>query len=165
MILIFVSLLFACSSDDNTTSMNFTSNIKVDGVPFTPDKAKVVNVVPNSSGEESKVFTLEKGTFGEDNYEAIVVIIKYSSSSSVAPNGVYDFGIGEVGETLFAQGSYKKGDGSNFYSLAGYTIQVTSLEINKYKLEFQNVQAVGINSNIIKIISGTFEGDMLVNNN
>lgn len=45
------------------------------------------------------------------------------------------------------------------YSLAGYTVQVTKLlGDSKYKLDFQNVQAVEINTGNIIIISGSCEG-------
>lgn len=153
--LIFSLLLIGCKSDDDSLPENnkiINSTIMVDGVAFVPTELKVMNGTPNFSEEESLVFTLKNTSQNEQ----IIVKIDYPNSST-APDGIYNFGIGEIGTMLFAQGSY--GKGSNYYSLAGYTVQVTSLGNDKYKIEFQNVQAVNINSGLIVVISGYCEGD------
>jgi hypothetical protein len=153
---LFVVLVSSCSSDSPSSS--FTTSITADGIEFKPTKAKIADAVATIAGEDALSFTLEKGTINTTSYEAIVFKINYPLTSSSAPNGIYDFGIGVIGETLFAQGYYNKGD--VFYDLAGYTVKVTAFGNNKYKLEFQNIQAINpINSSLI-IISGVFEGKM-----
>lgn len=128
----------------------------IDGIQFLPTKVKVVNGVSSTVGEAVLVFSLTKGNLNSDNNESLVFKIIYPIASSIAPNGIYDFGIGVTGTMLFAQGDYSKG--STIYSLAGYTVKVTSLGNNRYKLEFQNIQAVNINNGNIIIISGFYEG-------
>jgi hypothetical protein len=147
-------LVLSCSSDDNNQSVN--TNILVDGVAFTPTSYKVENGTSNPLGEASLVFSLTKGTLNTANYEALVFRIYYPLTSSSAPTGIYNFGIGQTGTMLFANGSYAKG--TAFYSLAGYTVQVTAFGGKKYKLEFQNIEAVGFSNSSIKIISGYCEG-------
>jgi hypothetical protein len=157
-IFIFFSLvalaLTACSSDEEAA--NFTSDITADGMAFVPTKAKVTNGTANFEGEAALVFTLEKGTVNTADFEAIVFSINYPLTSSSAPSGTYDFGIGVIGEVLFAQGSYAKGN--QYYSLAGYTVKVTAQGNNNYKLEFQDIQAVDFNNQNVIIVSGYFEG-------
>jgi hypothetical protein len=153
-VLVFSLFLVSCQSDDNGSKVNLiNSTIKVDGIAFVPNEIKVENGTPNFSGEGSLVFTMKNTSENEQ----LIVKIDYPLTSSSAPNGVYDFGIGVIGTMLFAQGNYSKG--INYYSLAGYTVQVTSLGNNKFKLEFQNVQAVSINTNTISIITGYCEGN------
>ena len=147
-------LLTACSSSEEAA--NFTSDITADGMAFVPTKAKVTNGTPNFEGEAALVFTLEKGTVNTASYEAIVFSINYPLTSSSAPSGTYDFGIGVIGEVLFAQGSYVKA--SNYYSLAGYTVKVTAQGNANYKLEFQDIQAVNFTNQNVIIVSGYFEG-------
>ena len=143
------------SSDDNSTSV--VSNIFVDGVAFNPASFRVDNGSSNALGSSSLVFSLTKGTINTANYEALIFTIEYPLTSSSSPNGTYEFGIGETATTLFANGSYAKG--TKFYSLAGYTVKVTVLGESKYKLEFQNIEAVGFPNGDEKIISGYCEGD------
>ena len=85
------------------------SNILVDGAAFAPTSFKVVNGTSNQPGEASLVFSLTKGTLNTAGYEALNFTVKYPLTSSSAPNGTYDFGIGEIATTLFANGSYAKG--------------------------------------------------------
>lgn len=142
--------LVNCSSDDSGSS-TITSNIKIDAVNFVPNKLTVSDA--SNEQEGSLVFALTKSS----TQESIVVKINYPLNSSSAPNGTYDFGIGETGTMLFAQGSYTKNN--KFYSLAGYTVKVTKTgENNKFKLEFQNVQAVEINTANMILITGSCEG-------
>lgn len=134
------------------------SNILVDGAAFAPTSFKVVNGTSNQPGEASLVFSLTKGTLNTAGYEALNFTVKYPLTSSSAPNGTYEFGIGEIATTLFANGSYAKG--TSYYSLAGYSVKVTALGSNKYRLEFQNIEAVSMPiSGTTKIISGYCEGD------
>jgi hypothetical protein len=133
------------------------SNILVDGAAFVPTSFKVVNGTSNQPGEASLVFSLTKGTLNTAGYEALNFTVKYPLTSSSVPNGTYEFGIGEIGTTMFANGSYAKG--TSYYSLAGYTVKVTALGGNKYRLDFQNIQAVGVTSGDTKIISGFCEGN------
>jgi hypothetical protein len=158
-VILFTALLFtACESSDDSAP-SFESDISVDGVQFVPTKATVAPATANMSGEAALNFTLSKGTVGSSNYEAIQFKINYPQTSSSAPNGVYDFGVGVIGEMLFTNGSYVIGD--NVYSLAGYTVQVTALGDDEYRLDFQNIQAVNpFVEEEIKIISGYFEGKM-----
>lgn len=158
-LILFTALLFiSCESSDDSAP-TFESNISVDGVQFVPTTATVSSATANMPGESALNFTLTKGAFGSSNYEAIQFKINYPQTSSSAPNGVYDFGIGVIGEMLFANGSYVKGD--TVYSLAGYTVQVTALGDDEYRLDFQNIQAVNpFVEEEIKIISGYFEGKM-----
>lgn len=151
-IMFFLTTMFlvSCSSDDAGSS-NITSNIKIDGVSFVPNTITVDDA--SNTEEGSLVFALAKSS----TKESVVVKINYPINSPTAPNGTYDFGIGETGTMLFAQGSYAKNN--KYYSLAGYTVKVTKTgENNSFKLEFQNVEAVDINTGNISIISGSCEG-------
>lgn len=153
--LFFSLLLISCQSDDDDLPVNNTilnSTIKIDGVAFVPTEINVVNGTPSSPEEESLVFTLKNTSQNEQ----IIVKIDYPNSATT-PNGIYNFGIGQIGTMLFAQGSYVKG--SSYHSLSGYTVQVTLLGNDKYKIDFQNVEAVNINTSSIKIIIGYCEGD------
>ncbi len=150
-----ISFLFInCQSNDDGSSVDSSviSTIKIDGVAYVPTIIQVDEAVATDD-EGGLVFSLRKPATNQ----SLVVRIGYPLDSSVAPNGVYDFGIGETGTMLFASGSYTTSDA--IYSLAGYTVQVTKLAGNsKYKLDFQNVQAVEINTGNIIIISGSCEG-------
>jgi hypothetical protein len=159
-LLLFVSVLLftACDTSDDS-SIVFDSDIRVDGVEFTPTNATVSNATASAPGEGAIAFTLTKGTLGNSDFEAINFTVNYPLTSSSAPNGVYDFGIGVIGEVLFAQGSYVKG--SKAYSLAGYTVQVTVLSNAKYRLDFQNIKAVNpFALEEMIAISGYYEGEM-----
>ena len=158
-LLLLVSLLVlsACDSSDDSAA-NFESAIFVDDVAFIPTKVTVSNATATMPGEAALGFTFSKGTAGNADYEMIYFKVNYPLNSSTAPNGVYDFGIGVIGETLFAQGTYRKGE--VFYSLAGYTVQVTKLGNTSYRIDFQNVQAVQPFTSESFIISGYFEGQM-----
>lgn len=152
-VLLLSLFLVNCHSDDTASNDKIiNSTIKVDGIAFIPTEIEVLDGIPSFSGEESLVFKMKNTSENEQ----MIVKIDYPLTSSTAPNGVYDFGIGVIGTMLFAQGSYSKGE--NFYSLAGYTVQITSLGNSKYKIEFQNVQAVNINTKSISIIYGYCEG-------
>lgn len=156
LVLILTSIvLFSCSSDDNNQSLE--TNIFIDGVSFTPTSFKVVNGNSNVVDESSLVFSLTKGTVNKVSYEALIFTVNYPVTLSSAPTGTYEFGIGETATTLYANGTYAKG--TNYYSLAGYSVKVTAWGGKKYKLEFQNIEAVGIPSGTIKIISGYCEGE------
>lgn len=157
LLVIFISTLTACDSSDDL-SINFDSDIQVDGIEFIPTNTTVSNATPSFPDEGAMAFALTKGTVGNADYEAINFTVNYPLTSSSAPNGVYDFGIGVIGETLFAQGSYV--NGSLVYSLAGYTVQVTVLSNTEYRLDFQNIQAVNPLNGEIIIVSGYFEGEM-----
>lgn len=158
-VILFTALLFtACESSDDSAP-TFESNIRVDGVQFVPTTASVSPTTANRPGESALNFALSKGTFGSSNYESINFTISYPTNSNTAPNGIYDFGIGVIGEMMFANGSYAKVD--TVYSLAGYTVQVTALGDDEYRLDFQNIQVVNpFEEEEIKIISGYFEGKM-----
>lgn len=157
LLLVSVLLFMACDSSDDS-SLDFNSDIQVDGIEFTPTIATVSNATASMPGEGAMNFALAKGTIGNSTYEAINFTVNYPLTSSSAPNGVYEFGIGVIGEVLFAQGSYVKG--STAYSLAGYTVQVTVLSNTEYRLDFQNIQAVNPLNGQIIIISGYYEGEM-----
>ena len=147
-------LLMNCSSNDDVESVatDINSSITIDGVAFVPTEV-ITSSGTSIDGEGTHLFMLRK----QATNESIVVRVHYPLNSSVAPNGVYDFGMGETGTMLFADGGYTSN--SSMYSLAGYTVQVTKLPgNNKYKLDFQNVQAAELNSNNIIIISGSCEG-------
>lgn len=158
LLLLVSMLLFITCDSSNDASLDFDSDIRVDGIEFTPTNATVSNTTASVSGEGAVAFALTKGTIGNATYEAINFTINYPLTSSSAPNGVYEFGTGVVGEVLFAQGSYVKG--STAYSLAGYTVQVTVLSNTEYRLDFQNIQAVNPLNGQIIIISGYYEGEM-----
>jgi hypothetical protein len=149
--------LTSCASDSAST---VASNILVSNVPFKPSKAMVANATSSYIGQTALRFTLEKGVAGTSNYESITFKINYPLVSSSAPNGVYDFGIGVIGEMLFASGDYVKGN--SYYGMAGYTVKVTALGGKRYKLEFQNIQAVNIVNQEQVIISGSYEGDFVM---
>ena len=152
--LICISFLFLnCSSNDDGGSVDstITSTIMVDGVAFVPDFLKLE---PSSIGTNEN---LNFNLMDVGNGKSLFVTIQYPENTVNAPNGVYDFGIGETGTMLFASGGFTSND--FMYSLAGYTVQVTKLAGNSnYKLDFQNVQAVEINTGNIIIISGSCEG-------
>ena len=119
-LLVAILLVTACDSSADD-SLAFDSNILVDGVEFAPTHAVQSNATANTPGEAALNFALTKGTFGTSGFESINCTVNYTLTSSSAPNGVYEFGIGVIGEVLFAQGSY--GKGSTFYSLAGFTFR------------------------------------------
>lgn len=155
-ILIFLSIAFLVGCSSENESQNIDSEIIANGLEFLPTKLKVSNSVVSIEGESALDFSLSKGTAGSSNYEAITFKINYPLTSSSAPNGTYEFGIGEVGTMLFAQGSYVKG--TTAYSLAGYSVKVTALGNDKFKLEFQNIEAVNPIDFSQIIISGYCEG-------
>lgn len=146
-------LMFGCQSDDDTNFSNFNSTIKVDGISYTPNLLRVTEGTSSNSSEKSMVFNMNN----TDSGESLLVRIHYPINSTTAPNGEYDFGIGEIGTTLFADGGY--GNSSEYFSLAGYTVVVTSNGNSNYKLNFQNVEAVNIQTNEVIIISGYCEGN------
>lgn len=153
-----IALLTSCSSDDDTVSTSFESAILVDDVPFVPTRATVSESEGDFPNESGLVFSFQKESQASSIDESIVVRISYPTVSSNAPNGVYDFGVGVIGEMMFAQGSYIKD--MEFYSLAGYTVQVTKLGNKSYRIDFQNIQAVKPFTGEMVIISGYFEGEM-----
>ncbi len=152
-----VFVLNSCTSSDETSS-SFESNILVNNVRFIPTSARVLQANSNIPGESALNFNLSKGTVGYSNYEAISFNIMYPTNSSTAPSGVYDFGIGVIGEVLFANGTYVKGN--SFYSLAGFTVQVTHRGNNDFRLDFQNIEAINPVTGGSVIISGFFDGNM-----
>jgi hypothetical protein len=161
---ILLTFLTSCSLKEDKIPFeetSFKSNIIVDNNEFKPAIARVTKGTSDLQDELSLVFSLEKGVFNTSTYETLVFRIHYPKSSTIAPDGVYQFGIGEIGKVLFAQGSYSIG--SKYFVLAGYSVKINSLLNDKYKIEFQNIEAVdgfsiqGQNPKII-IISGTFEG-------
>jgi hypothetical protein len=154
-----IAIMFGTACDSSADdSLAFDSNILVDGVEFTPTNAVLSNATASMPGEGALNFALTKGTFGTSGFESINFTVNYPLTSSSAPNGVYEFGIGVIGEVLFAQGSYAKD--STFYSLAGFTVQVTVLSNNIYRLDFQNIEAVNPLNGDMVIISGYYEGEM-----
>jgi hypothetical protein len=150
--------LTSCASDSSSSTID--SNILVDNVPFKPSKATVANATSSYIGQTALHFTLEKGVAGTSNYESINFKINYPLISSSAPNGVYDFGIGVIGEMLFASGEYVKNN--SYFGMAGYTVKVTALGGKRYKLEFQNIQAVNIVNQDEVILTGSYEGDFMM---
>ena len=157
LLLVSVLVFTACDSSDDS-SLDFDSDIRVDEIEFAPTNASVSNGTAIMPGDGAIAFALTKDTFGNSDYEAINFTINYPLTSSSAPNGVYEFGIGVIGQVLFAQGSYVKG--STAYSLAGNTVQVTVLSNNEYRLDFQNIEAVNPLNDEVVIISGYYEGEM-----
>ncbi len=152
---IVITMLASCSSDTNV-NQTIDSNIIANGMTFVPNSVNVSNGIASIEGESALIFSLLKGTIGNSNYENISFKINYPLTLSSAPSGTYEFGIGETGTMLFAQGSYVKGSIS--YSLAGYSVKVTALGNDKFKLEFQNIEAVNISNGSVIIISGYCEG-------
>lgn len=150
-----ISFLFMnCSSNDDGKIVDTTifSTILVNGVAFVPDFLKLEPSITGTN--ENLTFNL----MDIANGQSLIVSIQYPENTANSPNGIYDFGIGETGTMLFASGSFTSND--FIYSLAGYTVQVTKLlGNNKYKLDFQNVEAVEINTGNMIIISGTCEGN------
>jgi hypothetical protein len=101
-ILVLVTLgLTSCASDSGST---VDSNILVSNMPFKPSKAKIANATSSYIGQTALCFTLEKGVAATAAYECITFNINYPLISSSAPYGVYDFGLGVIGETLLANG-------------------------------------------------------------
>lgn len=149
--------LTSCSSDSGTKAI---SNITISNLAFKPSIAKVVNTTSSYVGQAALSFNLEKGELNSTGYECITFKINYPLISSSAPNGVYDFGIGVIGESLFASGDYRKGN--SHYGMAGNKIKVTALGGKRYKLEFQNIQAVNIINQSEVILSGSYEGDFIM---
>jgi hypothetical protein len=161
--LIFSIFFLSCSSNDPSTieELPFKSNITIGGKEFNPTKVRVTKGAYNKEYELSLVFSLEKGEYGLANYESLVFRIDYPKTSSVAPNGIYEFGMGATGEHLFASGTYT--NNIDYLTLAGYPVKITFMGADKYIIEFQNVQAVngleGPSQNPkITIITGKFEG-------
>jgi hypothetical protein len=157
LVLVSVILFTACESSDSD-SLDFDSNIIADGVEFIPTNATVSNATASMPGDGAMDFSLTKGTAGTSSYQAINFKVNFPLTSSSAANGSYEFGIGVIGEVLFAQGSYVKG--ATAYSLAGSTVQVTVLSNTEYRLDFQNIQAVNPLNGDMVIISGYYEGEM-----
>lgn len=157
LLFLFVSILFFTACDSSDDSIEFNSDIRIGDVVFTPTNANVSNTTATVSGENAMDFLLANGTEGNSNYEAINFTVNFPTNSNTAPNGVYDFGIGVIGETLFAQGFYMKG--LHAYDLVGYTVQVTVLSNTEYRLDFQNIQALNLDGEMV-VISGYFEGEM-----
>ena len=143
----------SCSSSDDA-GQSFVSDIMVGDRQFTPTSIIVEDTSTATDG--GLTFTLTREDNNESESETMIVSIEYPLNSTVAPDGVYQFDIGPIFDTLFANGSYFKG--TEILSLAGYFVEVTTLPDNKYRLDFQNIQAVDINTGDIKIISGYCEG-------
>lgn len=159
-LLILVILLLGLTSCASDSSSTIDSNVLVDNVPFRPSNAAVATATSSYNGQTALRFTLEKGSSGSATYECITFKINYPLVSSSAPNGVYDFGLGVIGESLFASGEYIKSN--SYYGMAGYTVKVTALGGKRYKLEFHNIQAVNIVDQDEVIISGSYEGDFVM---
>nr|WP_315258434.1 hypothetical protein [uncultured Flavobacterium sp.] len=161
--LIFSIFFLSCSSNDSTNieELPSKSNITIDGKEFKPTKVRVTKGAYNKENELSLVFSLEKGESGFPNYESLVFRIDYPKTSSVAPNGIYEFGMGATGEHLFANGTYT--NNLEYLVLAGYPVKIIFMGADKYIIEFQNVQAVdGLQvpsqNPKITIITGKYEG-------
>jgi hypothetical protein len=149
--------LTSCSSESGT---NGSSTVKINNILFKPSSAIVANTTSSYEGQTALHFTLENGEVGTASYECITFKINYPLISSSAPNGVYDFGMGVIGEMLFASGEYIKGN--SYYGMAGYTVKVTALGGKRFKLEFQNIQAINIVNQDQVIISGSYEGEFVM---
>jgi hypothetical protein len=162
--LIFSIFFLSCSSNNDSTTIEelpFKSSITIDGKEFNPTKVRVTKGAYNKENELSLVFSLEKGEPGLTNYESLVFRIDYPKTSSTAPNGIYEFGMGTTGEHLFANGTYTSS--LDYLLLAGYPVKITFMGADKYIIEFQNVQAVNglqvpSQNPKITIITGKFEG-------
>ncbi len=152
-LIVFIILLISCQTNDDGGSLvtKINSSITINGVAIVPTELSASE--PITVGEGSQVFILQR----KATNQAILVKIYYPLNSSISPNGVYDLGVGEIDTTLFAKGGYI---GNNIqYSFSGSNVEVTKLTgINKYKLNFQNSQALEINSENIIIISGSCQG-------
>ncbi|MFM2213663.1 MAG: hypothetical protein RL427_926 [Bacteroidota bacterium] len=146
----------SCSSDSKN---NVLSSIMISNVPFVPAKATLTNETSSYVGQGAVRFTLEKGGVASADYECITFKVNYPLVSSSAPNGVYDFGPAVIGETLLAGGEYRKNNSS--FSMVGYTVKVTAMGGKRYKLEFQNVQAINL-ANEEVVLTGSYEGDFVV---
>ena len=154
--MIFASIFTACDSSDDSAPA-FESTITVDGVEFKPTTAKLErNPSSDNPNIEGLTFNLERGVSGSDDYEAILFGFSYSKNSPTGPNGIYTFGLGTIGETLFANGFYYTETTTNM--LYHSTVEVTYLENGKYRFEFNDVLAVVLNQAEPIVISGYFEG-------
>jgi hypothetical protein len=155
-LIIAIVSLTACDSSDDAAP-DFESAITVDGIEFVPTSAKLyqdpTSDNPNRVGYS---FSLERGVFGSDDYEAILFGVSHPTNWPTAPNGVYDFGLIEPGEFLIAQGFYHTESTTNM--LFHSTVKVTYLENGKYRFEFNDVLAVVLNQAEPIVISGYFEG-------
>lgn len=165
LMLIIILIGVSCNKkDDEIVNINnnstVISNITVDGLEFKPTKAFVKNVIANRSGELAKEFTLEKDNLG---VESLQFKINYPNTFASAPNDIYQFGPIVNNENYSAQGSYNKG--SQYYGLEGYFVKVTTMDNNRFKLEFQNIQAIKFQQyppvTETIIISGTYEGQFV----
>lgn len=154
-LLIFASIFTACDSSDDSAAA-FESTITVDGVEFVPTSAKLYqDPTQDNPNVVGLSFSLERGVFGSDDYEAILFGVSYPTNSPAAPNGVYTFGLREIWE-LGAQGFYHTESTTNM--LYHSTVEVTYLENGKYRFEFNDVLAVVLNQAQPIVISGYFEG-------
>ncbi len=156
-ITIFICLIFvflSCSSDDNNKAID--SNIIIDGRQFKPTSVIVDN---QSTTEQGALhFSLTRGNSSTSDNETIMFTVEYPLNLNAAPNGIYQFHIGNIFDSLFANGIYF--NGTDVYSLAGNFVKVTSLGGKKYRLEFQEIEAVNINNiSELIVISGYCEGD------
>ena len=155
-LLIFASIFTACDSSDDE-AIAFESTITVDGIEFVPTSAKLYqDPTPDNPNVVGLSFSLERGVFGSDDYEAILFGVSHPTNWPAAPNGVYDFGLIEPGELLIAQGFYHTESTTNM--LFHSTVEVTYLENGKYRFEFNDVLAVVLNQAEPIVISGYFEG-------
>ncbi len=155
LLLIFASIFIACDSSDESGPA-FESNITVDGIEFVPTSVKLYqDPTPDNPNRVGLSFSLERGVFGSDDYEAILFGVSYPTNSPTAPNGVYKFGLREIWE-LGADGFYYTESTTNM--LYHSTVEVTYLENGKYRFEFNEVLAVVLNQPEPIVISGYFEG-------
>lgn len=157
-LLIFASVFTACDSSDDSAPA-FESNIIVDGVEFVPTSAKLYqDPTTDNPNRVGLSFSLERGVFGSDDYEALLFGVSHPTNWPAAPNGVYDFGLIEPGEMLSASGFYLTESTTNM--LYHSTVEVTYLENGKYRFEFNDVLAIVLNQTERLVISGYFEGKM-----
>jgi hypothetical protein len=161
--------LTGCDNDDDNNQLSFTSSVKIDGNDFnlSHDKNKTflhTTLTPASNQPDSqnaRMFTIQKETGENPETEQLAVVVRYPKGATV--DGTYLFEIADPIGNRFGNGAYYTPEQT--YSFAGYSVTVADLGNSKYKLTFNNVQAVYMmpNNSISEpiIISGTFEGTFI----
>jgi hypothetical protein len=165
-LIIFAIALTGCSGDDDNNQLSFTSSVKIDDRDFalSHDKNKTflhTTLTPASNQPDSenvRLFTIQKETAENPETAQLAVAVRYPRGATI--DGTYLFELAETAGNRFGNGNYYTP--AQTYSFAGYSVTVSDLGNSKYKLTFNNVQAVYMmpNNTVSEpiIISGTFEG-------
>lgn len=166
-ILILVSILSvfitSCSSDDNSSSNNFESNIMIDGVKFVlgTNDENIDYVYTNFEAgvldgqANSRIFGFSNNTDVISEIESLQIEIIYPSTET-SITGSYSPTNFTV-QNSYAVISYSKG--FTQYAFTSGLIIVTDLSNNKYKIEFDNVTLSNFdNANDTKTLTGYYIG-------